>query len=439
MLPRTYRQAVYLARQLGINHVWIDALCIVQDDNEDWQRESSRMAEIYSGAYIVFVAAAAADVEGGLDISADLKDWRHLTEHQVRAGSMWVRFKDHKSDVCAFLPISTRAWTYQERRLAKRCLIFGESEVVWECRRGCRCPCFGAQTVVRQPTPQLLPSVPGTTGRHFASSQDAYRFWSPAVHVFSKMQLSRPTDRLPAISAIATVIQAVTGDKYLAGLWRSGLLLQLAWRPDGNWSRQDSPYGVYVAPSWSWASFPGAALLMHAGQVEFQAENAEILEVSCEPANLCSPLGAVHHGTLKLRGFCVWVNVQHLGGNSPAHFDRLSIISNEFEFHVALRLDYSLKPGDIFQDLPPGKLSEAHVMPRARVEKRGVPEMPVQLLYLTRNIFLVLSSSTRKHGAYFRTGILSLSEDLVNRDEANQANVRKQLFSAADREDVVVV
>ncbi|RMY12857.1 hypothetical protein D0866_14157 [Hortaea werneckii] len=398
MLPRTYRQAVYLARQLGINHVWIDALCIVQDDNEDWQRESSRMAEIYSGAYIVFVAAAAADVEGGLDISADLKDWRHLTEHQVRAGSMWVRFKDHKSDVCAFLPISTRAWTYQERRLAKRCLIFGESEVVWECRRGCRCPCFGAQTV-----------------------------------------LTRPTDRLPAISAIATVIQAVTGDKYLAGLWRSGLLLQLAWRPDGNWSRQDSPYGVYVAPSWSWASFPGAALLMHAGQVEFQAENAEILHVSCEPANLCSPLGAVHHGTLTLRGFCVWVNVQHLGGNSPAHFDKLSIISNEFEFHVALRLDYSLKTGDRFQDLLPERLSEAHVMPRARVEKRGVPEMPVQLLYLTRNIFLVLSSSTRKHGAYFRTGILSLSEDLVNRDEANKTNVRKQLLSAANREEVVVV
>ncbi|RMX93391.1 hypothetical protein D0868_12882 [Hortaea werneckii] len=205
------------------------------------------MAEIYSGAYIVFVAAAAADVEGGLDISADLKDWRHLTEHQVRAGSI------------------------------------------------------------------------------------------------------------------------------------------------------------------------------------------------CEPANLCSPLGAVHHGTLTLRGFCVWVNVQHLGGNSPAHFDKLSIISNEFEFHVALRLDYSLKTGDRFQDLLPERLSEAHVMPRARVEKRGVPEMPVQLLYLTRNIFLVLSSSTRKHGAYFRTGILSLIEDLVNRDEANKTNVRKQLLSAANREEVVVV
>ncbi|OTA35220.1 hypothetical protein BTJ68_04404 [Hortaea werneckii EXF-2000] len=89
MLPRTYRQAIYLARQLGIHHIWIDALCIVQDDNEDWQRESSRMAEIYSGAYIVFVAAAAADVEGGLDPSADLKDWHYLTKHQVKAGSMW--------------------------------------------------------------------------------------------------------------------------------------------------------------------------------------------------------------------------------------------------------------------------------------------------------------------------------------------------------------
>ncbi|KAI7458550.1 hypothetical protein KC351_g18089 [Hortaea werneckii] len=440
MLPRTYRQAIYLARQLGIHHIWIDALCIVQDDNEDWQRESSRMAEIYSGAYIVFVAAAAADVEGGLDPSADLKDWHYLTKHQVKAGSMWVRFKDHKSDACAFLPIATRAWTYQERRLAKRCLIFGESEVVWECRQGCRCPCFGAQTVVRQAKPQLLPSVPGTAGRHFASSQDAYRFWCPAVHIFSKMQLSRPTDRLTAISAIASVIQAVTGDQYLAGLWRSGLLLQLAWRPDGNWSRQDSPYRAYIAPSWSWASFPGAALLIHGGQVEeFQAENAEILDARCKPLNLCSPLGAVQHGTLTRRGLCVRANVQQLRGNSSAHYDKLSIINSQSEFHVALRLDYPRKPEDTSRDTPPQITSEAHPMPRARVEQRGVPETPVQLLYLARNIFLVLSKSRREHGAYFRMGILSLSDDLINRDEAHMAEVRQQLFSAADREDVVVI
>ncbi|RMZ19854.1 hypothetical protein D0859_16149 [Hortaea werneckii] len=357
------------------------------------------MAEIYSGAYIVFVAAAAADVEGGLDPSADLKDWHYLTKHQVKAGSMWVRFKDHKSDACAFLPIATRAWTYQERRLAKRCLIFGESEVVWECRQGCRCPCFGAQTV-----------------------------------------LSRPTDRLTAISAIASVIQAVTGDQYLAGLWRSGLLLQLAWRPDGNWSRQDSPYRAYIAPSWSWASFPGAALLIHGGQVEeFQAENAEILDARCKPLNLCSPLGAVQHGTLTLRGLCVRANVQQLRGNSSAHYDKLSIINSQSEFHVALRLDYPRKPEDTSRDTPPQITSEAHPMPRARVEQRGVPETPVQLLYLARNIFLVLSKSRREHGAYFRMGILSLSDDLINRDEAHMAEVRQQLFSAADREDVVVI
>ncbi|GAB1743570.1 hypothetical protein NU219Hw_g499t1 [Hortaea werneckii] len=89
MLPKTYRQAIYLARQLGIRHLWIDALCIVQDDDEDWQRESSRMAEVFSGAYIVFVAAAASNVEGGLDPSVDFQRWRHLTDHQVKAGSMW--------------------------------------------------------------------------------------------------------------------------------------------------------------------------------------------------------------------------------------------------------------------------------------------------------------------------------------------------------------
>lgn len=130
-LPRTYRQAIHLARQLGVNHLWIDALCILQDDEGDWQRESSRMAKIYSGAYIVFVAAAAADVEGGLNPPTDFSNWLYLNKGQVKAGPIWVRVKDHDFDACALLPISSRAWTYQERLLARRCLIFGEGEVVW--------------------------------------------------------------------------------------------------------------------------------------------------------------------------------------------------------------------------------------------------------------------------------------------------------------------
>ncbi|RMY62577.1 hypothetical protein D0863_10906 [Hortaea werneckii] len=445
-LPRTYRQAVYLARQLGISHLWIDALCIVQDDDEDWQRESSRMAEVYSGAYLVFVAAAAADVEGGLDPPADVKNWRHLTAHQVTAGPILVRAKNHRRDACALLPISTRAWTYQERLVAKRCPIFCESEVVWECLQGCRCQCSAAHTVTRQSDPQLLPSVlpSGTTGKRFASSQDAYKFWSYAVTTFSKMRLTRPTDRLPAISAIASVIQAETGDQYLAGLWRRGLLKQLAWRHLRGGTL--NPYDVYVAPSWSWASYPDAVEIPVAGEPEdCCAEAAEILHVHCEPVNLFSPFSAVHQGTLTLRGLCMWANVQHPHISAEMYVEKISIIGTKLEFPVRLQLDYRDKTGDPIRNLPT-RPDKAHAMSRAAAEKREAPQTPVQLLYLTSDIFLVLSKSRRKCGAKIRVGTLSLDYDLVDYDKnyvhavnVDKYRVRKHLLSVASREEVVVI
>ncbi|RMZ06078.1 hypothetical protein D0862_04729 [Hortaea werneckii] len=432
---------------LGIRHLWIDALCIVQDDDEDWQRESSRLAETYSGAEIVFVAAAAADVEGGLNPPTDFPDWRHLTEGQIEVGPIWVRAKDHWRDACEMLPISARAWTYQERLLARRCLIFGESEVVWECMQGCRCVCSAAHTVACQSEPHLLPWLPsaGTPERHFASSQDAYEFWSYAVLKFSRMQLTRPTDRLPAISAIASVVQAETGDQYLAGLWRRGLLMQLAWRPFGS-GAMDPPYDVYVAPSWSWASFPSNVNIPAAGQPEeLCAEAAEILHVRSKPVNLFSPLGAVHHGTLTLRGLCMWANIQLAHKYAKVSIDKIPITGTDLEYPVRLKLDYYRETGDPIRD-PPRKPDKAHAMPRSRAEKREVQQTPVQLLYLTGNIFLVLSKSSREQGARIRVGTLSLNEDLVDFDEnyvrvfhVDKDQVRNHLLSAASREEVVVV
>ncbi|KAL2149788.1 hypothetical protein VTH82DRAFT_8440 [Thermothelomyces myriococcoides] len=65
-LPRTFREAVEFVRKLGIRYLWIDSLCIVQDDLEDWRREASRMASVYQNAAFVVSAAKAAGAYGGL-------------------------------------------------------------------------------------------------------------------------------------------------------------------------------------------------------------------------------------------------------------------------------------------------------------------------------------------------------------------------------------
>lgn len=87
--------------------------------------------------------------------------------------------------------------------------------------------------------------------------------WKTAVATYSACRLTRPTDKLMAISGIAKIYSRSGMDKYCAGLWHVAFVEQLAWQvrrcraADGGMSRKYRPPGLYVAPSWSWASVDG--------------------------------------------------------------------------------------------------------------------------------------------------------------------------------------
>ncbi|KAJ0421268.1 heterokaryon incompatibility protein-domain-containing protein [Aspergillus carlsbadensis] len=55
-LPQTVWDAVMVCRELEIQFLWVDALCIIQGDAEDWERESMEMANVYSNAFITIGA-----------------------------------------------------------------------------------------------------------------------------------------------------------------------------------------------------------------------------------------------------------------------------------------------------------------------------------------------------------------------------------------------
>lgn len=65
LLPRTLQDAIEITRRLGIKYIWIDALCIVQDDSAEWSLEASRMGDIYLGSSLTIVATDAVDASGG--------------------------------------------------------------------------------------------------------------------------------------------------------------------------------------------------------------------------------------------------------------------------------------------------------------------------------------------------------------------------------------
>ncbi|KAF5675368.1 heterokaryon incompatibility protein [Fusarium circinatum] len=65
-LSTTFQEAILVTRDLGLRYLWIDSLCIVQDDAADWQEQAMRMGDIYTSACVTISATGSSDGSGGL-------------------------------------------------------------------------------------------------------------------------------------------------------------------------------------------------------------------------------------------------------------------------------------------------------------------------------------------------------------------------------------
>jgi len=114
-LPRTLQHAIAITRALGLSRLWVDSVCIVQDDKDDWSKEASKMESVYSEAYVVIAATASADCEEGflrpraepIKVHSTVSSGRSMTVHGRRLQS-------HTSSSRSFntknLPLLRRAW-----------------------------------------------------------------------------------------------------------------------------------------------------------------------------------------------------------------------------------------------------------------------------------------------------------------------------------------
>jgi len=137
-LPRTFRDAVTVARGLGIDYVWIDSLCIIQDDEDDWQNESRKMKQVFSLAYCTIGASSAkSSLDGFL---ADPSPRSVVTLPFTKAGALYVCIDiDDFHDDVEIGPLNSRGWVFQERALSRRTIFFTSTQVYWECGAGIHC------------------------------------------------------------------------------------------------------------------------------------------------------------------------------------------------------------------------------------------------------------------------------------------------------------
>lgn len=285
-LPRSFRDAIKIARLLGIRYLWIDSLCIIQDSRDDWLHEADIMSKVYRYGFINIAATGAAESTEGCFRERDPR-----TVQPTEVSVQWNNCEGSKSSRYHVVPdphlwaqkmvnepLHQRCWVLQERILSPRVLHFGNEQLSWECREFMACETYhrGLPSSLRGNTLIDIKSLnigDGTQddrwpAKYVSKSMNArgtlmervwstitelfqpitiqevtlnssminasvYQDWDAVVELYSLGSLTFSGDKLVALAGLASVIsigeRGTPSDGYLAGLWQSSLPSHLLW------------------------------------------------------------------------------------------------------------------------------------------------------------------------------------------------------------------
>jgi hypothetical protein len=325
-LPKSIQDALIITRRLKVRYLWVDALCIIQDDNSDWLREAEKMGDIYINSYCTIAAHSAQHANHGFLEQAmanpptvqlgrgyetlgeeaqkvGLLEGEHLPQLQVPtelhaaisekgnpeksaifhvSGGSNVRVHIENSE------ISRRGWVLQERLLSQRTIHFADDgtiylesgsemkniEGIYE--KGYRSWGTGLRSMVQQ----LVHTDRESSDSELLKQEtqtEVYRDWYTIVEHYSSCFLTDPDDKLPARTGIICQMQTFTDDKCFMGVWGRRVQHCLLWlRGKEALKPQGGAYQIkYRAASWSWAAYDG--------QVQFPVWNSKANDALIRP------------------------------------------------------------------------------------------------------------------------------------------------------------
>ena len=316
-LPLTLQHAVGLARRLELRYIWIDALCIIQDDEKDWKTEAATMCDVFSRAAITVVACRSDGSSGGIFGVQKYSASIQIPYRQMLVNVSEDYGRDHEYNLLLHEqsdpdPVHTRAWTLQETVLSSRAVFFTSQEMRWECNtcRHCQCGKLSKYFPVALDPEEVQYELYRTWRLNdffpATSLEEAYTHWSTMYTFYASRILTNDRDRLVAFSGLAQrffeIMKAKFGraEQYLAGIWRGSLPQGLLWHIESEklhpeiqnqrhiWAHPERPR-IWRAPSWSWASMEGWVRKFFYGDLQ---RRIEVLDASTELAG-SDPFGEV--------------------------------------------------------------------------------------------------------------------------------------------------
>ena len=256
-LPAVIRDAITVARKLKFEYLWVDSLCICQDDEQEWEQEAALMADIYGGSVFTISALSSPNANVGFlgprqrsIVSIGSMEFSRKGEEHYdgdRPLLLFIREEPwHPNHELTWGSLSQRGWSLQERILAPGVLHFGRDQVFWECNEDEE---TGSETGDR-----ILNSL--RIKKDNDRPVNDILLWKELFDDFIHRDLTIFSDRLHAISGLAARLRkngAFTG-RYVAGLWESRLDLLLLWTKSKERLAATIPVEKNTRIStWSWA------------------------------------------------------------------------------------------------------------------------------------------------------------------------------------------
>jgi hypothetical protein len=292
------------------------------------------MREIYGGAYLTIAAANAVGSDDGfLDKRRNYEfplKFESPATHELPAIVVYGRRKFDHSGFKPFLtaseddpeknPLRHRAWCFQEHLLSHRILHFGKEEMFFECEQSYTCECGSQEAEF-----SIIPCV--KLGfkfeiQHFSKDPKLVNIrWMPLIGEYSHRKMTRPSDKLAAISGVAKIFHEISNIDYLAGHWNDAdLIPSLSWQMSSSGKSSTVEQQSYRAPSWSWASMNG-----HVDDFVLLQDNKVILPQNriigarCQPSGK-DPTGPVTGGYLIVKGLYLEATLEK--GERPSNIVR---------------------------------------------------------------------------------------------------------------------
>ncbi|KAF2094335.1 HET-domain-containing protein [Rhizodiscina lignyota] len=269
-IPLTIADAVQVVRDIGECFLWVDALCIVQDDLENMQAQIDNMGAIYAHAIFTVVAAHGDNANAGLP--GIREGTRRPPQRVLRQNGATVITVIDERDYYSGLSGSywqTRAWTWQEKLFSSRKLIFSEQQVYWSCK---------GSTYLEEVCLEGVPDVdfhtdPTNSGPEepaiptaSVSQEEYHGTYESAVGLFKQRNITMQSDNVRAFTGILNALTASQDDTSIWGIPESVFSYCLGWFMIGSHERNRATTVVVSTngqghnmsfPTWTWAAWCG--------------------------------------------------------------------------------------------------------------------------------------------------------------------------------------